>query len=287
MISSMTAFARKMDTSKLGQLTWEIRSVNHRYLEINLRLPEQLRGAEKAVRDLLAAVLKRGKVDVFLKFQPGEEVPFDIKINSALLKQLANAEQQVRKNFANLNVNFTEVLNWPGVLQTEETQMEAVAQQALNLLKATIKELAATREREGEGIKNFMLDRLKVIEAQIKIVEKRLPQMQTAMREKILARFEELKLTPDKERVEQEMIFLLQKMDVAEELQRLPAHLDEVRRNLKGGNAVGRRLDFLMQELNREANTLGSKVLDVEVTQAVVEIKVQIEQMREQVQNIE
>lgn len=287
MISSMTAFARKMDQTSLGQLTWEVRSVNHRYLEINLRLPEQLRAAEKGARDLLASVLKRGKVDVFLKFQPGEEVPFDIKINQALIKQLASAEQQIRKNFANLNVNFTDVLSWPGVLQTEETRMEQVVENALSLLKNVITELVAVREREGEGIKNFMLDRLKVIEEQIKIVEKRLPQMQNAMREKIMARFEELKLTPDNERVEQEMIFLLQKMDVAEELQRLPAHLNEVRRNLKGGVAVGRRLDFLMQELNREANTLGSKVLDVEVTQAVVEIKVQIEQMREQVQNIE
>jgi len=287
MISSMTAFARKMDQTSLGQLTWEVRSVNHRYLEINLRLPEQLRAAEKGARDLLASVLKRGKVDVFLKFQPGEEVPFDIKINQALIKQLASAEQQVRKNFANLNVNFTDVLSWPGVLQTEETRMEQVVENALSLLKNVIAELVAVREREGEGIKNFMLERLDMIAEQIKIVEKRLPQMQTAMREKIMARFEELKIAPDQERVEQEMIFLLQKMDVAEELQRLPAHLAEVRRNLKGGVAVGRRLDFLMQELNREANTLGSKVLDVEVTQAVVEIKVQIEQMREQVQNIE
>jgi len=283
----MTAFARKMDQTSLGQLTWEVRSVNHRYLEINLRLPEQLRAAEKGARDLLASVLKRGKVDVFLKFQPGEEVPFDIKINQALIKQLASAEQQVRKNFANLNVNFTDVLSWPGVLQTEETRMEQVVENALSLLKNVIAELVAVREREGEGIKNFMLERLDMIAEQIKIVEKRLPQMQTAMREKIMARFEELKIAPDQERVEQEMIFLLQKMDVAEELQRLPAHLAEVRRNLKGGVAVGRRLDFLMQELNREANTLGSKVLDVEVTQAVVEIKVQIEQMREQVQNIE
>lgn len=283
----MTAFARKMDQTSLGQLTWEIRSVNHRYLEINLRLPEQLRAAEKGARDLLAAVLKRGKVDVFLKFQPGEEVPFDIKINQALIKQLATAEQQVRKNFAELSVNFTDLLSWPGVLQTEETRMEQVAEKALTLLKSVITELVTVREREGEGIKNFMLERLDVIAEQIKIVEKRLPQMQNAMREKIMARFAELKLAPDQERVEQEMIFLLQKMDVAEELQRLPAHLAEVRRNLKGGVAVGRRLDFLMQELNREANTLGSKVLDVEVTQAVVEIKVQIEQMREQVQNIE
>lgn len=283
----MTAFARKMDQTSLGQLTWEVRSVNHRYLEINLRLPEQLRAAEKGARDLLAAVLKRGKVDVFLKFQPGEEVPFDIKINQALVKQLAAAEQQVRKDFTELSVNFTDLLSWPGVLQTEETRMEQVVEKALMLLKSVIAELVTVREREGEGIKNFMLERLDVIAEQIKIVEKRLPQMQKAMRDKIMARFLELKITPDQERVEQEMIFLLQKMDVAEELQRLPAHLNEVRRSLKSGIAIGRRLDFLMQELNREANTLGSKVLDVEVTQAVVEIKVQIEQMREQVQNIE
>lgn len=287
MISSMTAFARQMEQTPYGQFTWEVRSVNHRYLEIGLRLPESLRSLEKKIRELLGASLKRGKVDVMLRFQPGEEVPFELKINSALVKQLAALNAQVRDHFSDAQTQLMDLLSWPGVLETTETRADVLAEQALRSLEQTIAEVTSVRQREGEGIAAFLEARLLVILAEVEKIEKRVPKVQKQTREKILQRFEELALEPNAERVEQEMVYLLQKMDVAEELQRLLAHMEEVRRLLKKGGVIGRRLDFLMQELNREANTLGSKSADADVTQSVVEMKVQIEQMREQVQNIE
>ncbi len=287
MIASMTAFARSATQAQWGSLTWELRSVNHRYLEVSVRLPEALRVIEKLAREQTARVLKRGKVELNLKFYPGEDVPFDFEFNENLAKQLAQTSKQVSDIFPVATTQVVDVLNWPGVLQIKETHMQQVNKEALVLLQQALEEMLQMRCKEGEGIKDFLMQRLAVIEEQVEKVTQELPVLLKKQREKILARFEEMRLELDKDRLEQEMVWLTQKMDVAEELQRLKSHVEEVRRILGKGGVVGRRLDFLMQELNREANTLSSKSVDAGLTQAAVELKVAIEQMREQVQNVE
>lgn len=287
MVASMTGFARRTKEGPWGTLVWEVRSVNHRFLEVGMRLPEALRQAEVAARQQIQKVLKRGKVDGVLKFSPGEKVPFEIVVNKALVQQLANAAKVVAQHFPESQVNQLDVLNWHGVIETKQTEMDIVAENALALLQEVLQDLLDMRQREGQGLKTFIAERLQTLSEQASQIEQRLPSLHQQARDKVVARFAELSLEVESERLEQEMVWLVQKMDVAEEIQRLYAHVTEVTRTLDQGGAIGRRLDFLMQELNREANTLGSKSSDSAVTQAVVELKVQIEQMREQVQNIE
>lgn len=287
MISSMTAFARKTKDANWGSLVWEVRSVNHRYLEISVRLPEPLRDLEKAVRDQIQKQLYRGKVEAQLKFQPGQDMPFEIVVNEKLARQLASAATPLQQLFSNTQLNTMDLLSWPGILQTKETQMEVVGQAAIVLLKETLAAIVEIRQREGEGIKQYIEKRLANIQKYVDEIKPRMPAALELAREKIISRFEELAVSLDNERLEQEIVWLVNKVDIGEEIQRLEAHAQEVHRVLARDEAVGRRLDFLMQELNREANTLGSKSSDSEITQSVVEIKVQIEQMREQVQNIE
>ncbi len=287
MIASMTAFARKTVTESWGSLTFEVRAVNHRFLELSVRLPEAFRHLEKAIRDQVQRVIFRGKVEVNLKFQPGSDVPFDFVVNESLLQKLASAAEIVNGKFPNVTVSMTDLLTWQGVLDTQQKNVEKVNEAALALLQTTLQDMVSMRQREGNGLQEFILQRLLEVEAQANIIEQRLPLVQQQATDKILARFEDLSLEVEPARLEQEMLWLVQKSDVAEELQRLRAHVQEVQRVLSNGKVMGRRLDFLMQELNREANTLGSKSMDASVTQAVVELKVQIEQMREQVQNIE
>jgi len=287
MIASMTAFTRKTATMACGSLTWELRAVNHRYLDMSVRLPEAFRHLEKATRDEIQHFIFRGKVEATLKFQPGDEVPFDMVVNESLLQQLAEAARQVESQFSSVTVNMVDLLNWQGMLETKQKNVEAVDAAVIALLKEVLADFILMRQREGLGIKQFILDRLLSLERHAVTVEARLPMVKQQASDKILKRFSELSIELDSARLEQEMLWLVQKSDVAEELHRLRAHITEVQRVLSGGKVVGRRLDFLMQELNREANTLGSKSADALMTQAVVELKVEIEQMREQVQNIE
>lgn len=287
MIASMTAFARKSQEANWGSITWEIRTVNHRYLEISIRMPESLRNYEKSVREQIQKSISRGKVEATLKFQPGQDVPFNITVNQSLAQQLADAAQSVNGLFLNAQVNMVELLAWPGILQTKDTNLDAVGEGTLELLQQALSDLVAARQREGDGVKKFIVERLQSIQQGIEVIKKRMPTVVKTGQTKMKARFEELSVSLDKERFEQEMVWLAQKVDIAEELQRLETHVIEVQRVLKAGDVVGRRLDFLMQELNREANTISSKSVDSEVTQAAIELRVQIEQMREQVQNIE
>lgn len=287
MITSMTAFARSSQEAEWGTLTWEIRTVNHRYLEISFRLPDFLRDFERPLRGMIQKYFSRGKVEAVLQFQPGQHVPFEVIVNPALTERLAKASEMIITFFPGATINVMDILSYPGILQTKETRVDAIDEAVSALLKKTLTDCASIRCREGEGLKTFVEDRLHSMKKQLVFIQKRMPRLMQLAREKIMTRFKELSLNLDKDRLEQEMLWLMQKVDVAEELQRLEVHLTEVRRVLNDGGVVGRRLDFLMQELNREVNTLGSKSLDADVSEAVVELKVQIEQMREQVQNIE
>src|SRR3990167_667759 len=286
MVASMTGFSSSTHEASWGTLVWEIRSVNHRFLEMSLRLPESLRAHEMTVRERIQAAIKRGKVDASLRFIPGAEVPFEFVVNEPLLQQLAKASNQINPLFANTVINPLEILNWQGILETRPTHLKSVMAAMLSSLDQALSDLVIVRNREGQGVKLFIENRLKDVNACVEKITKLLPKLKEQTCEKIKARFNELALEVNPERLEQEMVWLLQKMDIAEEIQRLYSHLKEVKRALNQ-EIVGRRLDFLMQELNRETNTLGSKSVDSEVTQWVIEMKVQIEQMREQVQNIE
>lgn len=287
MIASMTAFAHKSQEANWGSIMWEIRAVNHRYLEIAVRMPEPLRNFEKSVRNQIQQFINRGKIEAILKFQPGQDVPFNIIVNQSLAQQLANAVQSVDKLFPNVHVDMVGILTWPGILHTKNRNMDVVGEAMLVLLQETMSDLVSVRQREGAGVEKFMQNRLQNVQSCIDTIEERMPEVLNAGRVKIKTRFKELAMNLDKERLEQEMVWLVQKMDIAEELQRLEAHVIEVQRVLKKEGVVGRRLDFLMQELNREANTISSKSIDFQVTQAAIELRVQIEQMREQVQNVE
>lgn len=287
MIHSMTAFARAERASAHGTLSWEVRSVNHRYLEPHLRLPDALRELEGPVRDALRQQLSRGKVECTLRLaeETSRAVP---RVDTAHAAQLIAAAEAVSALIAQpAPINPLEILGWPGVLQTEGADMQALSEEASVLFSQVLAELKAGREREGQELARLIGERLDAMQTEVAALRALVPQMLALQRQKILDRFTELKAELDPQRLEQELVLLAQKSDVAEELDRLSTHVQEVRRVLKAGGAAGRRLDFLMQELNREANTLGSKAFDPRSTQAAVNLKVLIEQMREQVQNIE
>jgi uncharacterized protein (TIGR00255 family) len=288
MIRSMTAFGRKDTQGEWGSLSWEVRSVNHRFLEPSLRLPDGLRDLDAPVREALRKRLQRGKIECTLKYQAHIEANDSLNINEALLNQLIKAAEAVAaKMTCAAALNPTDILRWPGVLDTRETDLSQIQQTALDLFTTTLDDFIAAREREGAELRVAIEQRLDIVTAQVARVKQRVPLVQQQLKDKLLNRLAELKVDLDQDRLEQEMVYLAQKMDVSEELDRLGAHVEEVRRTLKAGGAAGRRLDFLMQEFNREANTLGAKSADNECTQAAVELKVAIEQMREQVQNIE
>jgi uncharacterized protein (TIGR00255 family) len=288
MIRSMTAFARHQVRDACGELTWEIRSVNHRYLETTVRLPEELRAIEPGVRERVGQRLGRGKVECSLRFRPGEAAMGEIRLNERLVTQLLGASQQLLK-FLHTSAlpTVTDIMQWPGVLETAEQDFTPVQQAALQALDAALDELVAAREREGARLEELIRQRLTAMREQVVRARERMPQVIEGVRERLRARLAEVAETLDSARLEQEMVLLAQRLDVDEEMDRLATHLDEVERVLGSDEPVGRRLDFLMQELNREANTLGSKSADAEATAISVEMKVLIEQMREQVQNIE
>ncbi|MGY4534124.1 uncharacterized protein (TIGR00255 family) [Pseudomonas sp. TE3786] len=287
MVHSMTAFARVERATANGTLSWELRSVNHRYLEPHLRLPESFRDLEGGVRDALRQGLSRGKVECTLRYTE-ETAGKPLQVDRDRAAQLVAAAESVASLISSpAPLNPLEVLAWPGVLVADAADPQALNSAALALFNEALSELKAGRGREGAELAKLLSDRLDNIGDEVAALRELVPQMLAGQRQRILDRTAEMQAELDPHRLEQELVLLAQKSDVAEELDRLVTHVSEVRRVLKAGGAAGRRLDFLMQELNREANTLGSKAFDTRSTQAAVNLKVLIEQMREQVQNIE
>jgi len=288
MILSMTGYAVATRELAGGLLSVELRAVNHRFLDLNLRLPEELRLIENQLREKLAGKVSRGKLDCRVGFSARAETQPRLQLNTGLLAQLVALSQQARDIAPQAgDLKMGELLRWPGVLATDSVTPEAMQQTALELLDIALADFAATRGREGAKLADSMLERIAKIEAIVTEVQPRLPAIVAAYDEKLKLRLVEALGSADDDRVRQEVALFAQKIDVAEELTRLSTHIVELRRILKTGGAVGKRLDFLMQELHREANTLGSKSVAVETSQASLELKVLIEQMREQVQNIE
>jgi len=287
MIRSMTAFAACERAATGGQLACELRAVNHRFHELVVRAPEELRAIEPSLRERVSQKVTRGKVDLVLRFRPTAGSRGELKLNQSLLDQLADAAQSAHGRFPGLRTEFTELLRYPGVVEEEALDQAGLQADALALLEQTLVEFVAAREREGAKLAAVMRERIDGIERITGQVREWLPEIRAALRAKLDARLADLKQPLEPGRLEQEVVLSLQKIDVDEELDRLASHVAEARRVLDLPEAVGRRLDFLMQEFNREANTLGSKSVDSRTTQAAVELKVLIEQLREQVQNLE
>ena len=291
MVQSMTAFTRQQLDRDYGSLAWEIRSVNHRYLEASVRVPESFRALENTVRDALRKQLNRGKVECQLRFQTeaADGAPVSkISVDKELVKQLIEAGDVIGSLASDAaTLSTAELLRWPGVIGTAELDKKALEQDALELFAVALKDLIATREREGAELSEFIGQRIDAIRAIVADVRLMMPDILAKQRENLLAKIAEIDIEIDPMRLEQEVALLAQKADIAEELDRLGAHVNEVERVLRSDDQMGRRLDFLMQELNREANTLSSKSIVVETTRSAVDLKVLIEQMREQIQNIE
>ncbi len=288
MIKSMTAFARASSSADFGELAWELRSVNHRYLEPHIRLPEELRALEPAVRERLALRLQRGKLDCSLRYVPSPGAAGELRIDRRFVEQLLAAARQMGELVGRAaDPDPLELLRWPGVLVEQERDMDRVSTGALALLDQAIDTLLATREREGERLAALLRERCERLRESVARVRERMPAIIEGVRRRLADRLAEVQGELDAGRLEQEMALMASRLDVDEEMDRLSAHVAEVQDVLARDEPVGRRLDFLMQELNREANTLGSKSADVETTREAVEMKVLIEQMREQVQNLE
>jgi uncharacterized protein (TIGR00255 family) len=288
MIRSMTAFASEGYQSAWGTMTWELRSFNHRYLESIIRLPEPLRCLEASVRERVSKTLSRGKVECVLRFQSAPETLAALSLNRVLVEHLLAIVAELEQiTGPGTGLQLADVLHWPGVVTEAEPNVEQLESSILACLDKALAELVTSREREGERITAMIQQRCYSMRERVRQVRARRPAVLAGWREKLLARLATLPLEPDFNRLEQELVIVAQRLDVEEELDRLDAHLDEINAVLQRPESVGRRLDFLMQELHREANTLSAKASDTETTRATVELKVLIEQMREQVQNIE
>jgi len=288
MTSSMTAFARNHTSTSWGQLTWEIRSVNHRYLDISLRLPEPLRMIEETVREKVNQQLARGKLEVSLRFQVDRNQPGAMSIDDGLVDRLTEMANEIEKRIhESSSLGVRDILNWPGVITDGGIDYESLAKDAVTLLDDTLDSLIRNRQREGERLVEMVNERLAGIGEQVDAVRTILPEIMTAFRIRLENRLSELKDSLEPGRLEQEVVIFANKSDVAEELDRLESHITETRHALGSKKPIGRRLDFLMQEMNREANTLGSKSSDIRITNASIELKVLIEQIREQIQNVE
>jgi uncharacterized protein (TIGR00255 family) len=286
MIRSMTAYANIEETTPLGWLACEVRAVNHRFLETGVRLPDELRALEPRLRERIAARLARGKIDASLRYRPPNAAA-DLLLDERTAAQLAATAETLKVRFPQLATDFAGLLDWPGLLVRPELDQEGLAQAALALLDRTLDDFIAGREREGAKLAAALAERLDGIERIVAGLRSILPEIRAALRAKLAARLAELQTAADPGRLEQELVLQLSRIDVDEELDRLDAHVAEARRALTLVEPVGRRLDFLMQEFNREANTLASKSADQRTTSAAVDLKVLIEQMREQVQNLE
>ncbi len=288
MIASMTGFARRETTGAWGTLVCELRSVNHRFLEAGFRLPDELRAAEGELRARLSKQLRRGKVDCTVSYRRAQGTGNTLELDPAALERvLAGVRIVARSLPASEAVSALDVLRWPGVLREESASGEELLVAAYAVFGATLDELIVTRAREGARLREVLEQRCGGLEALVAAVRVRLPEVQARVWARLNERVAELAANVDPERMEQELAVILQRLDVDEELERLTGHIEEVRRVISGGEPAGRRLDFLMQELNREANTLSSKSQDLETTRSAVDMKVLIEQMREQVQNAE
>ena len=288
MIRSMTAFARKETRQEWGELIWEIRSLNSRYLEVNTRLPEDLRVLESPVRERVQQALNRGKLECNLRFQRHGATSAEIELNSELAQRLVKLSKEASEVLdENYPMRPMELLRWPGVVQEKEPDLAPINEIARKLLDDALEDLVQNREREGARLKEMIVQRCDSMEKIAIQTREYLPELRQHQRERLQKKLDGLDVEVDHIRLEQELVIQAQKLDIDEELDRLDAHIHEVRDVLERSEPVGRRLDFLMQELNREANTLGSKSAAMETTQASVELKVLIEQMREQIQNIE
>ena len=287
MIRSMTGYARAEARGAYGRLSWELRSVNHRYLDLSLRMPDELRGAENDARALIAAKVSRGKVEASLRLTRDEAAATPIVLDEGRLQELKVALGTVARTIGSAAADPVRALAWPGVVRTDSADFAPAQAAAMQLLEQALADFTQTREREGERARVYMVERCAEIDGHLGAVRARLPSVKAQWAEKLRQRCRELGTEVEPSRLEQEVVLAAQRLDVDEELSRLSGHLVEVRKTLAREDAVGRRLDFLMQELNREANTLSSKSQDGEVTRHAVEIKVVIEQLREQVQNVE
>jgi uncharacterized protein (TIGR00255 family) len=284
----MTGFARCERATASGLLAWELRGVNHRYLELGLRLPEELRAAEGEFRRAIGAAARRGKIDATLYLRPAAAGSRELEFDDALLDRLIEGALSVQRRLGAIGrIDAVDLLRWPGVVCEPERDATPLIAAAQELLAETLAGFSASRANEGERIAQMLSTRARAVQRISKQIAARLPEVHERIRARLRERLGALTTEGSPERLEQEILILLQKMDVAEELDRLQSHVEEMLNALDADEAVGRKLDFLMQELNREANTLSSKSQDVETTRSAVELKVLIEQMREQVQNVE
>ena len=288
MLKSMTGFARCERTTAGAVLAWELRGVNHRYLEVGLRVPEELRSFETEFRQAIAASARRGKVDATLYLRPASAGPREFELEDKLLDRLVESALLVQRRLgAAGTIDAVDLLRWPGVVRERERDTAPLAAAAQGLLAEALMAFQASRANEGERIAEMLSTRARAVQRITRQVVARLPEVHARIRARLQERLAALTGEGNPERLEQEIAMLLQKMDVAEELDRLQSHVEEMTNALAAEEAVGRKLDFLMQEFNREANTLSSKSQDVETTRSAVELKVLIEQMREQIQNVE
>jgi len=288
MIYSMTGYAVVAAELPLGMLNLELRSVNHRYLDIQFRIPDELRSLESGMREMATARISRGKVEVRVAVSKSPASQSSLQIDEKLLGQLRQLDQRVKAampDSPSLSVN--DVLRWPGMLGNDELEPEKLQEACNAVMARALDDLTAMRAREGAKLKQILLERIDSMDVLVRKAVPRMPMLISAYKEKLSARLKEAMVNMDDDRLKQELVLFSSKIDVDEEMSRLTTHFAEIRRILDKGGAVGKRLDFLMQELNREANTLGSKSVDLEVTQTSMDLKVLIEQMREQIQNIE
>ncbi|MBI0031545.1 YicC family protein [Gilliamella apicola] len=288
MISSMTAYARKEINQSWGTASWELRSVNQRYLETYIRMPEQFRTLEPIIRERLRGRLTRGKIECNLRFEldPASQHQ-ELSLNEDLARQVLSAVNWIKTEYKSGDVNPIDVLRWPGVLSAKEQNLDSISQEILALLDEAINELITVREREGEVLRDLIIQRLDSITTEVEKIRQWMPQILEWQKERLQNKLAEANIELDKSRLEQEIVLMAQRIDVAEELDRLMTHVKETYAILKKNEAVGRRLDFMMQEFNRESNTIASKSINADVTASAIELKVLIEQIREQVQNIE
>lgn len=284
----MTAFSLKTLTASWGNLQCEIRSVNNRYLETQFRLADELRSLEPAFKDALVQKIKRGKLECTFRFTPSTQQQTNINLNDEKLLALLSACKQVSTKFHQPSeINPLQILNWPGIIDDVKIDLQPILEAAKQLFDESLNDLITGRRAEGERLQTALVSRLSTMKKIVADEKERQPKLATAYREKLLQKITSVSLQYETERFEQELVYALNKMNVDEEIDRLLSHFEEIDNIFKRNEPVGRRLDFIMQELNREANTLGAKSIDMQTTKTSVELKVLIEQMREQVQNIE
>ncbi|CDG47942.1 YicC/YloC family endoribonuclease [Serratia symbiotica] len=287
MIRSMTAYARREIKGEWGSAAWELRSVNQRYLETYIRLPEQFRSLESVIRERIRGRLTRGKVECNLRFELDPSAQSLMILNEKLAKQLVEAANWVKMQSDEGEIDPIDVLRWPGVMSAAEQDLDAISGELMQALDGALDNFIAAREREGTELKALIEQRLNGVSAEVVKVRTQMPNILQWQRERLVSKLEEAQVQLENTRLEQELVLMAQRIDVAEELDRLEAHVKETHNILKKKEAVGRRLDFMMQEFNRESNTLASKSINADVTTSAIELKVLIEQMREQIQNIE